>query len=153
MSNLLKKTWCLKIFSIYYSVVSFIEHIPLSLLMLWIRLWMAKIFWYSGLTKIAHWPSTVYLFQYEYKVPFLHPEFAAYCATFFELTCPVFLVVGLATRFATLPMFIMAAVIQWTYLDLIDHYYWMMLLGFLLFYGPGKFSIDYLLSKVIVKND
>lgn len=111
------------------------------------RFWMAKIFWYSGLTKISSWQSTVFLFKDEYKVPIIPPEIAAYFATAFELTCPVLLVLGLGTRFATLPMLAMTAVIQFTYLDLIDHSYWAMLLALILFYGPGSLSLDHFISK------
>ena len=43
-----------------------------------VRLGLAWIFWKSGLTKIQSWESTVMLFQYEYKVPLLSPEIAAF---------------------------------------------------------------------------
>lgn len=120
-------------------------------------MWIAGIFWYSGLTKIAIWANTLYLFEEEYKVPYLNYEVAAYLATFFELTCPMLLVLGLATRVATLPLLVMTAVIQFTYLDLIDHRYWAMLLCTILFYGPGLISADYLIkyfySKRLLKQD
>lgn len=131
----------------YLSVLRVFEKIALPMLMLFMRLWMAKIFWYSGLTKISSWKSTVFLFKEEYKVPVIHPEIAAYFATAFELTCPVLLVLGLGARFATLPMLAMTAIIQFTYLDLIDHHYWAMLLAVILFYGPGTVSLDHFIFK------
>ncbi|HLF22852.1 MAG TPA: hypothetical protein VI565_02945, partial [Burkholderiales bacterium] len=46
------------------------------LLDLGIRLWVANVFWKSGLTKIASWDNTVLLFENEYQVPLLSPEVA-----------------------------------------------------------------------------
>lgn len=143
----LKKPFISTIITIYLSVLKVFEKIGLPVLMLFMRLWMAKIFWYSGLTKISNWQSTVFLFKEEYKVPIIPPEIAAYFATSFELICPVLLVLGLGTRLATLPMLAMTAVIQFTYLDLIDHRYWAMLLALILFYGPGTLSLDQVISK------
>lgn len=140
-----------QILEAYSKVTLFLEKVGLSILVFLVRIWMARIFWYSGLTKISSWESTLYLFEYEYKVPFLPIEFAAYSATAFELACPVFLVIGLFTRFATLPLIVMTAVIQFTYLDATDHYHWAMLLMFIFCYGPGKISLDNLLKKFLCK--
>ena len=131
----------------YKVCTQFLEIWIMSVLVLLMRLWMARIFWYSGLTKISSWESTLYLFEYEYQVPFLSVQIAAYCATFFELVCPVFLTIGLLTRFASLPLLVMTLVIQFTYLDATDHYHWFMILSCILCYGPGKFSLDNLLCK------
>lgn len=143
----LKKPFISKLVQIYLSVLRVLEKIALPVLVLFMRFWMAKIFWYSGLTKISNWQSTVFLFKDEYKVPVIPPEIAAYFATTFELSCPILLILGFATRFATLPMLAMTAVIQFTYLDLIDHRYWAMLLALILFYGPGPLSLDHWISK------
>lgn len=131
----------------YIAITQFLEKFVLSSLLLFIRLWMAKIFWYSGLTKISSWSSTIALFKYEYKVPFIYPELAAYLSASCELTCPIFLALGLATRLASIPMLIMAIVIQVTYLQRVEHLYWMMLLTLLICYGPGRFSIDYFIKQ------
>lgn len=143
----LRKPFISKLVQIYLSVLKVFEKIALPILVLFMRFWMAKIFWYSGLTKISSWQSTVFLFKEEYKVPVIPPEIAAYFATSFELACPILLVLGLGARLATLPMLAMTAVIQFTYLDLIDHRYWAMLLALILFYGPGTLSLDHLILK------
>ena len=52
------------------------------------------------------------LFRDEYQVPLLDPEVAARIAMVQELTIPVLLFAGLATRLATLPFLGMLAVIQ-----------------------------------------
>lgn len=111
------------------------------------RLWIAKIFFFSGLTKIEDWDSTLQLFEYEYAVPILPVQFAALSATFFELVMPVLLVLGLFTRVATLPLLAMTAVIEFTYNSYPEHVYWALLLGVLLTYGAGKFSLDHYAKK------
>jgi putative oxidoreductase len=52
------------------------------------------------------------LFTDEYKVPILPPEIAAYMATAVELTAPVLLWLGLATRLGAAAMLGMTLVIQ-----------------------------------------
>ena len=121
---------------------------PLSLCQLLFRLAIAGVFLRAGLTKIASWTTTVQLFTDEYKVPVLPPEIAATLATTFELGCSTLLVVGLATRLATLPLLGMIAVIQlfvyphaWP-----EHLIWASLLVFLLTRGAGPISLDRVLG-------
>ena len=66
------------------------------------RLYVAKVFFMSGLTKLRDWDITLALFMDEYKVPLLSPEVAAVMGTAGELALPVLLVFGLGTRFAAL---------------------------------------------------
>ena len=70
-----------------------------SPLLLFFRLYVAWVFLKSGLFKIGDWETTLVLFEYEYAVPVLPFEVAAYLATFAELVFPVFLIAGLGTRF------------------------------------------------------
>ncbi len=111
-----------------------------------IRVWIAYIFFMSGLTKIEDFEVTLFLFENEYAVPFISPYFAALSATFFELVCPVALVLGIAVRFAVLPLLVMTAVIQFSYQEHIQHYYWAIFLIGLLVHGAGKWSMDYFLQ-------
>ncbi len=111
------------------------------------RIAIAKVFFMSGLTKIDNWNTTLALFQDEYQVPLVPVWFAAYSSTFFELTMPVLLVLGLGTRLATLPLLAMTAVIQFTYDQNIQHLYWALLLGLLLVNGPGKLSVDHWIRR------
>src|SRR5262249_23332099 len=89
------------------AIVDHLERFPLGVLQLLFRVSIAALFWNSGLTKIASWQTTIVLFRDEYKVPLLPPELAATLAATVELSCPVLLVLGLATRLATLPMLAM----------------------------------------------
>ena len=117
-----------------------------------IRLWIANIFWKSGLTKIQSWDSTVALFTHEYQVPLLSPTMAAAMGTAVELVFPVLLVLGLAGRLSAGVLFVfnMIAVISYPDLNEIgikDHVYWGILLLVTLLHGPGRLSIDYYLRK------
>src|SRR5690242_14619891 len=94
------------------SILDALGRFPVSLLQFLLRLSIASVFWHSGMTKIASWDTTIALFRDEYMVPILPPEIAASLAATVELTCPVLLVLGLATRLATLPMLGMTFVIE-----------------------------------------
>ena len=60
--------------------------LPIALLLG--RLYVAWVFFKAGLTKIDDWGTTLFLFEEEYSVPLLSPEFAAFLATFGELVFP-----------------------------------------------------------------
>jgi len=135
----------------YIKVIAFIEKVLPSFLLLSMRIWMARIFWYSGLTKISDWNSTLYLFKFEYKIPILAPELAACLSTTVELCAPILLVLGFASRLAAVPMICMAMIIQITYLQMTEHFYWIFILITIFIFGAGKFSIDYLIRSRVKK--
>lgn len=121
-----------------------------------IRLYIANIFWKSGLTKVANWDSTVYLFTNLYSVPVLSPEVAATSATMVELGGAVMLALGLASRFGTAALFILNIVAANSYPDLSDagrelHIYWGMFLLIFLLHGPGKLSIDHFIRRKLMR--
>jgi len=129
--------------------IDLLGRFPLALLQLIFRLSIASVFWHAGMTKIANWDTTTALFCDEYAVPILPPEIAASLAATVELTCPVLLVLGLATRLATLPMLGMTFVIevfvypeQW-----IEHLMWAAILLFILTRGPGPLSLDRFVAR------
>ena len=131
------------------TLVADLERFPLSVLQFLFRLSVGLVFWNSGLTKIASWQTTIVLFRDEYAVPFLPPELAAQLATAVELTCPVLLLAGFATRVATLPLLGMTLVIQvfvypesWSV-----HLMWTAILLFILTRGPGALSVDHWITR------
>ena len=103
---------------------------------LFVRLWIARIFWYSGMAKISDWNSTLELFKNEYKVPDISPIFAAYLSAGFELVCSALLVIGFMSRLAVLPLIAMSLVIHSTYDASVEPLYWAILLGVIFCYGP-----------------
>ena len=120
-----------------------------------IRLYMASVFFRSGLVKIGNWDGTLYLFANEYRVPLLPPELAAWLGTFGELFFPPLLALGLAARFAALSLSlvnVVAVISFWHVLGQneaarMSHFYWGLLLLVTLCHGPGKLSVDHLIRQ------
>ncbi|MEZ5690303.1 MAG: DoxX family protein [Rickettsiales bacterium] len=137
------KKQIIRLFSIFFKTTSFLQ----DFLLLGMRLWIANIFWKSGILKFNDWETTVMLFTDEHPVPYVNSEFAALSGTTFELLCPILLTVGLGSRFATLPLLVITAVIQITYLQHEQHYYWSFLLGTILCFGSGRISADYFIKR------
>jgi putative oxidoreductase len=135
------------------ALIRFAEGWLAPILFLGIRLWMASIFFRSGLLKIQDLDGAVFLFSEVHPVPFLAPELAAYLATTIELGCSALLALGLAARFAALPMLAMALVIQFVVgahdpaFYQTEHSYWMFLLAVIITKGPGSLSLDHLLER------
>ena len=127
------------------------------LLLLYFRCYVAWVFLKAGLFKINDWETTLVLFEYEYAVPLLHFELAAYLATFGELVFPVFLIAGLGTRFTAIALSvvnIMAVVSYYATLakgaGLVWHYMWGSMLLTNIIYGGGFLSVDqWLKSKFL----
>jgi putative oxidoreductase len=117
-----------------------------------VRLWVAMVFFKSGLTKIQSWDTTVLLFTNEYHVPLLSPELAAVLGTGTELVAPVFLALGLGGRIAAAVLFAfnIVAVLAYPELEgpgLQQHYLWGILLLVTVLHGPGALSLDRLLCR------
>ena len=130
--------------------------IPESLMLLFMRVVLAGIFWRSGQTKLAEgsWfqisDSAYYLFETEYSGVPLPSHFAAVMATVSEHLFPVLLVFGLFTRAAALALLGMTMVIQifvypdawWT-----EHSLWVAMQLALIVRGAGAISLDHLLAR------
>ncbi len=117
------------------------------LLLLGFRLYVARVFFLSGLTKIRDWSITVALFTDEYHVPVLSPAVAAALGTATELSMPVLLALGLGSRFAAgvLLVFNIVAVVSYQALPdtaVKDHILWGTMLLVLTICGPGKIAVD-----------
>ena len=135
-----------------------------------VRFWVGWVFFRSGLTKtqtasfnlfgsefsypisLSPTDSTIMLFKYEYEVPLLPAELAAQLGTLAELILPVFLILGLAGRYAALALFVfnIVAVISYPGLNpagLEQHQVWGLLLLVTICHGPGKLSIDHLIGR------
>jgi putative oxidoreductase len=116
------------------------------------RLYVAQVFFMSGLTKLNDWGTTVALFTDEYKVPLLSPSVAAFMGTAGELVLPVMLVLGLCGRFAALGLFVVNAVAVIALTDipaaaLQQHVFWAWVLALLVIVGLGSWSADAALKK------
>jgi putative oxidoreductase len=128
-----------------------------SLYALGARLYVSWQFLKSGYLKVTSWDSTLYLFENEYHTPVLPPHVAAVAGAFGELFFPTLLVLGFVGRLSAIGLFAVNAMAVISYSQVLlaegseaalgQHILWGTLLVFLIIYGPGKFSLDYLLNR------
>jgi len=128
-----------------------------SLFALGARLYVSWQFIKSGYLKVTSWDSTIYLFENEYHTPLLSPHAAAVAGSFGELFFPALLVLGLVGRLSAIGLFAVNAMAVISYSQVLlaegseaalgQHVLWGTLLVYLIIYGPGKFSLDYLLDR------
>ncbi len=126
-----------------------------------VRLYMANIFFKSGMLKFQNylnndWASTVFLFEEIHPVPFISPQLAAISGTAGELILPVLLALGLFGRFGALGLLFMTITIEFLVpaeygIQNHAHYFWMFLLAHIAIRGPGWISVDHLIGKWIRK--
>jgi putative oxidoreductase len=118
-----------------------------DLLLLAARLFVAKAFFWSGLTKVRDWETTLALFQDEYQVPLVSPQLAALAGTAGELLLPLLLALGLAGRFGAAGLFVLNAVAVISLAEIapaafMQHQLWGALLLLVWLWGPGRLSLD-----------
>jgi putative oxidoreductase len=111
------------------------------------RVYLAEVFFRSGLTKLRDWDITLALFEDEYHVPLLDPAHAAWLGTGAELVLPVLLVAGLFGRFAAAGLSVLNVVAVISLAEIAPaalqlHQFWGSLLAALLLWGPGRWSLD-----------
>ena len=141
----------------YYRAASWLAgRLPESLMLLFVRIALAGVFWRSGRSKLneGSWltisDTTYELFRTEYAAVPLPPELATLAATGAEHLFPVLLVLGLFTRLSALALLVMTLVIQifvypeawWPV-----HALWVALALVLIIRGGGLFSVDTPLAK------
>lgn len=146
-----------RLIALYDRAIAMISaRLPESLMLLFMRIVLAGIFWRSGQTKIAEgtWftisDGAYALFETEYKGVPLPPHLAAVMATTAEHLFPALLVIGLFTRGAALGLLGMTLVIQifvypdawWT-----EHSLWMAMQLALMVRGAGLISLDHLMAR------
>jgi putative oxidoreductase len=124
---------------------------PYALPALAARVFPAAVFWQSGQTKVdgfAIAPATFYLFENDFRLPFIAPVPAAYLTTVAEHVFPVLLVLGLLTRLSALALLLMTLVIEvFVFPDAwVTHGLWAACFLVLIARGPGALSLDHLLG-------
>ena len=120
------------------------------------RLYVAQVFFLSGLTKLRDWDITLALFADEYHVPLLSPAVAAALGTAGELVLPVLLVVGLAGRLAALGLSVVNGVAVLALAEIApaalqQHITWGVLLAALALYGCGPWSLGPVLRRWVLR--
>jgi putative oxidoreductase len=118
------------------------------------RFYVGWAFFASGLTKLRDWESTLTLFEYEYQVPILPFELAAYLGTAAEIGLPLLLITGLASRFSALGLFFVNIVAVISLEDIApvayaEHVLWGVLLAFVFIFNGGRLAVDRLIENKI----
>lgn len=149
-------------------VYNFSDKYLVGIFDLFARLYIANIFFQSGLLKFKNylndnWDLTLQLFTSEHP-PILRPEvmkflgftgepfqimpigFAAFAGTFSEIFFSILLAIGFLGRIGAFGLLFVTLIIQITYKDLAEHYYWFIMLGMFFVRGPGKVSIDHIIK-------
>ncbi len=116
------------------------------------RFYVGWAFFASGLTKLRDWESTLLLFEYEYQVPVLPFELAAYLGTAAEIILPVLLITGLASRFSALGLFFVNIVAVISLEDIAaaayaEHVLWGVLLAQVVVFSGGRFALDRIIEQ------
>lgn len=132
---------------------------PDAMLLFVARLGIAAVFFTSGRTKvdgILHITDGTYeLFRTEYALPLIPPNIAAVAATLSEHIFSILLVLGLATRFSALALFMMTLTIEiFVYPDAWPtHLSWAAILLPLMMRGGGAWSLDALVRRRVFDGD
>src|SRR4029077_19980939 len=132
--------------------MSFAERSFGPLLDLFIRLWLAQNFFVSGMVKAASWNTALLLATYEYPVSWLDPRTSAVTGLAIELICPPLIALGLFTRLAAIPLFILSLVIEFAYKPLPENLFWALLFGLMILRGPGALPIERLLGPAVLSS-
>ncbi len=116
------------------------------------RFYVAWAFFASGLTKLRDWESTIMLFEYEYQVPVLPFELAAYLGTGAEIIFPLLLIAGLASRLSALGLFFVNIIAVISLEDIAaaayaEHVLWGVLLALVVIFNGGRLALDRLVEK------
>lgn len=140
--------------------------LPEALILLLTRFALATVFWLSGQTKIEGFAfnpvagqfefglpnikeATFFLFEYEYALPLIPANLAAYLATAAEHVLPILLILGLFTRLGAVGILAMTLVIQiFVYPSAYAlHASWAAMALLLMKQGAGRVSLDNLLTR------
>ena len=146
------------------SIIGLFSRIPYSIMALIGRLAIGLVFWNSARTKVDGWniftvnDRTLFLFSDEYRLFRLFgkhemwimpPWIAALAAQIAEHVLGAMLIMGLATRFSALGLFVMTLTIEvFVYPQAyVLHGTWAAILLMLIKFGPGALSLDHLIRR------
>jgi putative oxidoreductase len=129
---------------------NFAERYLSSLVILIMRLAVAKVFFTSGWLKFGYVLNnqldTLYFLFEDYKVPFLPVKLAAWMGMCGELGLSTLLAFGIFARFGALGLIVMSAIIYHTDNNPLA-LYWVLICMLIAVQGAGKYSLDALIWK------
>jgi putative oxidoreductase len=111
------------------------------------RLWIAKLFFFFGVQQLMHWAAALKIVDEENPFPLLAPIVSAYLSTGANLLCAILLALGAMTRYASLPLLILAVITQVRFEPFDTQLFWIALFCWYLIHGAGPISLDHLLRR------
>ena len=123
------------------------------------RILVGLVFLSEGIQKLL-FPETLGAARFE-RIGFANPEFLAVFVAYFEIVCGILLLIGFAVRISSLPLLIIicTAIVKTKIPMGLEEGFWKMaheartdiamtlLIVFILIYGAGKLSADYLIHR------
>ena len=142
-------------------MLDWLQRIAWAVAPLALRVALAIPFYLSGLTKwkafLSLSPTAVFLFEENFKLHIFGglydlpaPALMAWFDGVAEITLPIFLILGFATRLSSLALLGMIGVIQLVVPDgwLSYHLPWSAMALSLIALGPGPISVDWIIRRV-----
>ena len=145
------------IMGIWDRAINLVERIPMDVIQFACRVGIGGVFLKSAFTKTTEpWSltlgdQTAMLFEYEYQLPVIPPDIAAYLATYAEYALGTAMILGVASRFSATGLLVMTAVIQFFVYPHLwhTHLLWAGALLLIIAKGPGRLSLDWGIAKVL----
>ena len=130
------------------SLVQFVMRVALA-----VPFWRSGVLKWSGFLKLSDTAVTLFADEFMLHLPggpyhYPAPAVMAFLSGCGEITFPVLLVLGLATRFAALGLLLMTLIVELTVPGGWPmHITWAAMALGIMAWGPGRFSIDFWLQK------
>jgi putative oxidoreductase len=132
------------------SLVQFVMRVALA-----VPFWRSGVLKWSGFLKLSDTAVTLFTDEFMLHLPggpyhYPAPAVMAFLSGCGEITFPILLVVGLATRFAALGLLLMTLIVELTIpTGWPMHITWAAMALGIMAWGPGRFSIDFWLQKAM----
>jgi putative oxidoreductase len=132
------------------SLVQFVMRVALA-----VPFWRSGILKWNGFLKLSDTAVTLFTDEFMLHLPggpyhYPAPAVMAFLSGCGEITFPILLVVGLATRFAALGLLLMTLIVELTIpTGWPMHITWAAMALGIMAWGPGRFSIDFWLQKAM----
>jgi putative oxidoreductase len=132
------------------SLVQFVMRVALA-----VPFWRSGVLKWNGFLKLSDTAVTLFTDEFMLHLPggpyhYPAPAVMAFLSGCGEITFPVLLAVGLATRFAALGLLLMTLIVELTIpAGWPMHITWAAMALGIMAWGPGRFSIDFWLQKAM----
>ena len=145
------------VFRFSTKMLSAITRLGAPIVQLFSRCWVAWAFLSAGVLKVVNWNAAVTFFQHNQILPAIPYTVMAGATATIEILLASLLIIGLGGRLVSILLFLYNLFVFILYPSLLtpmglptleNHVAWGIILAFLISFGPGTFSMDYLLEKL-----